>query len=395
MSPHIAPLGPQARLPVPRLLILAEVMVEPESSIAPIAFPRFPDLPAELRLLVWHFALPRRVFEIRRETVPIKENGEPDTTADLDHDPWRIRSSDLAAVLLAPPVLLSVCREARKVASRHGSWKCVGSRPRGVCRVARLKTWFDPSTDTLCFDDSIVQPATGPVAELNGLVTEIGNNPAVTRAYFASSPASSVCVSLSALSGSTGRFLIDQWKRTRGFWFGVPRYLFYHDSIVMHLGRSSKVQQLFGRGVDRCHTLLIDIHDRQKLKQLTELYVEESDPAYFQRRVANWLEDITEPNEEYVEESYADLRNLWLVGQPDEAPNPALALSADKANIKVKPLVEPVAVLGAVQQFNHTHPWCRKIIEDMPDMQLVVHFRLCIMNHEKREGKCCRAADRR
>ncbi|KAI1376060.1 hypothetical protein F4677DRAFT_445774 [Hypoxylon crocopeplum] len=404
-------------------------MVELEGTVA-TTFPRFQDLPAELRLLIWRFALPRRVFEIRRETVSIKEDGEPDVTKDLDHDAWRIRSSDLVAVLLAPPALLSVCREARKYASRSGSWKCVGSRPRGAGRAIRLGTWFDPSTDTLCFDDSDVQHVPGQVTEANGIVTEHINNPAVTRIYFASSPASPICVSLAALAGHSGKFFVVQWKRKRGFWSGVPRYQFYHDSILMHLGRSPKVQEVFGKGVDRCYTVLVDAHDHAKLRQLRQLYVEESDPSYFQvsnqnfsfllncgaavswnmaikelllsndaripsistRRVADWLEDITEPDEGYSEQSHNDLKNLWLKAQ-DDVPSSAFILSANHANIQMRSLIEPGAVLHTIQQFDHTHSWCQDIIKAMPAMQLVVHFRLCITNHDEELDKVTRSLE--
>lgn len=188
-------------------------------------FPRFSSLPAELRLIIWRFALPRRVFEIRRETVCLKQDGEVDVTEDVDHDSWRIRSSDLVAVQLAPPALLNVCREARKFALRSGSWRCVGSHPRGVNRVIRMATWFDPRTDILCFDDSASQLLTRRVTERNGLVTEYTNNPAITRMYFAGSPASPVCVSLAALAGSSGKFLVEQWQRKRGFVRDFLRHL--------------------------------------------------------------------------------------------------------------------------------------------------------------------------
>ncbi|KAI0385368.1 hypothetical protein F5Y04DRAFT_276702 [Hypomontagnella monticulosa] len=360
-------------------------MVELDEATVATSFPQFPQLPAELRLLIWQFALPRRVFEIRRETVSIRKDGEADVLKDLDHDSWRVRSSDLVAVLLAPPALLSVNREARKFASRCGSWKCVGSRPRGVCGVIRLATWFDPSTDTLCFDDSAIQPVPGRPIERDGLVTEHASNPAVTRIYFASSPASPVCVSLAALAGASGKFFVEQWKQKRGFWSGVPQYQFYHDSILMHLGRSPRVQGMFGKGVDRCHTLLIDARDYRKLRQLKELYVEESDPAYFQRRVVNWLEHITDPDKGYIEQSKADLKNVWLKAQ-DDVPSSALVLSPDQATIQTKSLIEPGAVLHTIQQLDHSHDWCKEIITAMPNMQLVVHIRLCITDHDKKHG---------
>ncbi|KAI1418277.1 hypothetical protein F5Y13DRAFT_199344 [Hypoxylon sp. FL1857] len=356
-------------------------MVERLETTVATSFPQFPRLPAELRLLVWRFALPRRVFEIRRETVSIKQDGEADVTKELDHDAWRVRSSDLVAVLLAPPTLLSVCREARKFALRSGSWKCVGSRPRGVGRVIRLTTWFDPSTDTLCFDDSAIQGVTRHITEQNGLAMEHTNNPAVTRFYFATSPASPICISLAALAGASGKFFAEQWKRKRGFWSGVPLYQFYHDSVLMHLGRSPKVQEVFGKGAGRCHTLLVDARDRVKLRQLRKLYVEESDKAFYQRRVATWLDDIIDSNEGYIEQSYKDLQNLWLKAQED-VPSSALVLSPDRANIQMRSLIEPGAVLHTIQQFDHSHDWCKERLKSMPDLQLVVHFRLCITDHD-------------
>lgn len=350
-----------------------------------LTFPRFPELPAELRLLIWRFSLPHRVFEIRQETVPTRQDGEADVAKDLDHDAWRVRNSDLVAVLLAQPALLSACREARKFALLSGSWKLVGSRPRGTGRVIRLATWFDPSTDTLCFDDPVAQFVPGQVRERDGVVLEPANNPAVTRVYFGTSPASPVCVGLAALVGPSGRFFVEQWKRTRGFWSGVPRYQFYHDSILMHLGRSPKVQEIFGKGIDRCHTLLVDAHDRGKLRQLGKLYVEESDPAFFQRRVADFLEDIADPDYGYIDQSHNDLKNLWLGGQ-DDIPSSALVFSEDQTNVQMRSIIEPGAVLDTVQQFDHTHPWSKERINDMPNMELVVHFRLCITNHDKERG---------
>ncbi|KAI0013223.1 hypothetical protein F4779DRAFT_442228 [Xylariaceae sp. FL0662B] len=339
-------------------------------------FPRFAELPPELRILIWQFALPRRVFEIRKETVPVKKNGEPDTANELDHDTWRLRSSDLAALLLAPPALLSVCHEARQVALRFGSWKSVGSRPRGASRVIRLETWFDPSTDTLCFDDTSLQNSSGPPT---------GQNPAIIRFYFCSSPASPLCISLAALSGTPGKFFVEQWQRKRGFWTGVPQYLFYHDSIVMHLDRSPRVQELFGKGLDRCHILLVDTHDRKKLRRLRKLYIKASDPAYFDSKLADWLGDIINSGEGYAEQCYTDLKNLWLKGQPD-IPSSALASSEDRL-IRMRSVIKPGGLLDTIQEFDHEHPWCGKILKTMPPMQLVIHFRLCITNHNTGDGE--------
>ncbi|KAI1388899.1 uncharacterized protein F4822DRAFT_404320 [Hypoxylon trugodes] len=361
-----------------------KVMVDSESAIV-TTFPRFQDLPAELRLLIWRFSLPRRAFEIRRETVSVRLDDEVGDFKDLDHDAWRLRSSDLVAVILAPPALLSVCRESRKIAKRTGSWKCVGSRPRGICRVLKLETWFDPTTDTLCFDDSAIQNIAGQITERNGLQTENTNNPAITRFYFAQSPVSPVCVSLAALAGNSGKFFAEQWnRRLRGFWHGVPQCQYYHDSILMHLGRSPKVQEIFGKGADRCHTLLVDARDYGKLRKLHRLYVDESDTTYSQRRVADWLERVMDPEGDYIEQSQNDLKDLWLKAQ-ENIPFSSIVHSPGRLGNQTRSLLDPGAVLHTIlQQFDHTHPWCQGVIKGMPNMRLVIHFRLCITNHDKK-----------
>ncbi|KAI1769652.1 hypothetical protein GGR53DRAFT_473455 [Hypoxylon sp. FL1150] len=269
---------------------------ENEASVAAAAmaaadettFPRFPELPTELRFLIWELALPRRVFEIRQETATVNSNGEASIdehaiNRSLDHP-------EPIAALLAPPVLLQVCREARKVAMRTGSWKYVGSLSYEKNSIDRLRTWFDPSTDTLCFDNSwAIQSVQGPFREQNGIVMEPGNNPAITRVYFGNSPASPICLSLHALTDVSGKFYAEQWKRRRGFWSGVPRYMFYHDSIRLCLGRSSRVQEIFGKDADRCHTLLVDAHDYAKLQQLRELFLGECNAADTYSDVSNRL----------------------------------------------------------------------------------------------------------
>ncbi|KAI0181500.1 hypothetical protein GGR52DRAFT_583899 [Hypoxylon sp. FL1284] len=342
-------------------------------------FPQFGKLPAELRFLIWRFALPRRVFEIRRETVSIKQDGEVNVSKDLDHDPWRVRNSDLVAVLLAPPALLSVCREARRLALRAGSWKWVGSCPRGAERVSRLATWFDPSTDTLCFDDTFFRSMSTHIQERDGVIIEYCNNPAVTRAYFSTSSPGPICMSLAALAGQSGKFFVEQWKRERGFWSGVPQYQFYRHSIRMHLGRSSRVQDIFGRGAERCYTLLVDANDHNKLRQLGRLYAEESDPDFFKRGVVSFLKHIADPKYGYVEKSYDDLRNVWLKGQEGIPPS-----ASYQTDVRIRSLNEPRPILTKKE---HANVWNRGIIEDMPKMELVVHFRLCTRNHDKKCGR--------
>lgn len=339
-------------------------------------FPRFPELPAELRFIIWGFALPRRVFEIRHETIYMNVDSELEVDKDSYH---RSGPSERVAVLLAPPALLWVCREARKIAQRTGSWKYVGSRCRTHDVIKRLKTWFDPLTDTLCFDDPWA--VEGQIRERDGIIIESANNPAITRVYFGNSPASPVCLGLEVLTVASGKFFVEQWKRKRGFWSGVPRYLFYRESILMHLGRSRRVQEIFGKGADRCYTLLVDAHDRVKLRQLKDLYVDESDPEFFRGETASYLELMLDPSYGYIDRCFRELRNVWLEVQSDDAPDSAMIFE-ENDEILFSLLTEPNRVPGATQQFDHTHAWSKEIIDNMPKMDPVVRFRLCLTNHE-------------
>lgn len=99
----------------------------------------------------------------------------------------------------------------------------------------------------------------------------------------------------------------------------------------------------------------------------------------------NWLEHIIDPEKGYIEESKTDLKNVWLKAQ-DDIPSSAFVLSRNSVFVQMKSLIEPGAVLHAVQQFHHSHDWCKETIAAMPNMQLVVHFRLCITDHDKKHG---------
>ncbi|KAK3938094.1 hypothetical protein QBC46DRAFT_390935 [Diplogelasinospora grovesii] len=77
-------------------------------------FPRFPELPTELRLTIWRLCLPHRVAELDS---PDEEdiNGEAENCGGC----WLTQTSKLNAL---PPVLTRVCRESRMVAMEHAGY---------------------------------------------------------------------------------------------------------------------------------------------------------------------------------------------------------------------------------------------------------------------------------
>jgi hypothetical protein len=110
----------------------------------PHAFPQFQRLPSELRCMIWDWATPGKILELRaahREIV----------------------TSDAPSIQLvgnySPPVTAQVCRESRAVACRGGElvslgdvWICTFRDPFAVSLASeRQWVWFDSSRDSLYF----------------------------------------------------------------------------------------------------------------------------------------------------------------------------------------------------------------------------------------------------
>ncbi|KAJ5323306.1 hypothetical protein N7476_001906 [Penicillium atrosanguineum] len=73
-----------------------------------LTFPGFPDLPAELRLMIWSYSLPHRVVELDMSTQAV---GPP--------LPCGLTLTSTLNGL--PPLISRVCREARAVALQSRS----------------------------------------------------------------------------------------------------------------------------------------------------------------------------------------------------------------------------------------------------------------------------------
>ena len=84
---------------------MVETTLLPEDALT---FPRFPDLPAELRLVVWSYLLPHRVVELDMSTRAI---GPP--------LPGGLTLTSTLNGL--PPLISRVCRESRAVALQSRS----------------------------------------------------------------------------------------------------------------------------------------------------------------------------------------------------------------------------------------------------------------------------------
>ncbi|KAK3898049.1 hypothetical protein C8A05DRAFT_38380 [Staphylotrichum tortipilum] len=93
----------------------ATMSPEKPATLSATEFPRFPDLPTELRLEIWTFCLTgRRVFEMDASVTLYRHAVLPTRAKDYDRCQlvWSHRGQT--------PVIAHVCREAREVAFGRG-----------------------------------------------------------------------------------------------------------------------------------------------------------------------------------------------------------------------------------------------------------------------------------
>ncbi|KAJ5833512.1 hypothetical protein N7474_001823 [Penicillium riverlandense] len=95
---------------------MGETTLLPEEALT---FPRFPDLPAELRLMIWSYSLPHRVVELDMSTQAI---GPP--------LPCGLTLTSTLNGL--PPLISRVCRESRSVALQSRSMVSETEVPKGA-----------------------------------------------------------------------------------------------------------------------------------------------------------------------------------------------------------------------------------------------------------------------
>lgn len=108
-------------------------------------FHRFPDLPLELREMIWDECIPSRLVIPRLESSDGPYADPPPTS------------------LQRPPMISQVCHEARRVALRHGSlirverfrrmslWSRFSYDETGPDALHDYKVWFDTRKDTFSF----------------------------------------------------------------------------------------------------------------------------------------------------------------------------------------------------------------------------------------------------
>lgn len=101
-----------------------------------LTFHRFPDLPLELRLIIWRYCLPHRIVEL-------------DTSIHAIGDPFPCGLTMTSHINGNPPFIARVCRESRAVALRSRSIISEGELPEETqwASVTQIALPIDPSRD--------------------------------------------------------------------------------------------------------------------------------------------------------------------------------------------------------------------------------------------------------
>ncbi|KAI0007542.1 hypothetical protein F4779DRAFT_497816 [Xylariaceae sp. FL0662B] len=109
-------------------------------------FPQFRRFPPEIRSMIWDFAIPGKILEIRELKCPAGQEDDAIVEAEYEFVPRR-----------PPPSIAQVCQESRAVACRSGRLVSLNNlRPETDASgntsswwEDKQWTWFDPSRDTL------------------------------------------------------------------------------------------------------------------------------------------------------------------------------------------------------------------------------------------------------
>jgi hypothetical protein len=361
-------------------------------------FRLFCQLPTELRLIIWELALPRRVFELKACIY------EAERLSGLKHDRTGmcLRAWQAPSVTLKPPTLLRVCREAREVAQRTGSFREIQNpNPeiwlgrRDLTHSESVKLWFDPRLDTLClFSGKLFPLQQYPRNEF------AAPQPSPLHAPFHHNwdqfarDTQTVCFDLEALNSKNPLFLTE-WMDNNDRWTKVKNFRCYLHSVTLHMPKSHSTTQLFGSDADAMSVALVDVEDLEKLQLLRQMYIEESDPALLWPPLAKWLDQIsnTRGQAKYVRELTSDVRNVWLQRistMPRYGKYRAPKTWERLHRIVANEWASSHAIIGAKGR----NPWKRDTLMSMPTFQMMIHVRLCTVDHVGEESCIQVATDR-
>ncbi|RJE21624.1 hypothetical protein PHISCL_06030 [Aspergillus sclerotialis] len=321
-------------------------------------FTCFSFLPAELRIIIWKLCLPTRVTEI-----------DAWTFNSLHCAPWKSQNTFMLNSM--PPVIMSVCREARQVALKEGCYLCFRNKDSknnailtNACRPPCA--WVTPATGILCLDFAIryKHDVKMLVSFHDDLVKKFR---AASISVWFIGKWDGVSDFLSMLSWN----LPDELE-TRKEW------LVNMMSIVIKVPKVLAIELgLFGMNADE-PIKLVDASDHEAIEKYYRLSLKvlaagEKPRWYFYvileqtKRLQRWSEDV---------------KNWWVAAKflkdrelnkdvPDDLWE-GLGKKPDMGTVRrVDFRHHPV---------NHKLPWVKEKLESMPILRPTIMFRLCLLD---------------
>lgn len=341
----------------------------------------FPNLPPELRRLIWLECLPkRRVFELDSPGFHLKY-------------PKCVRYNWSTLESMRPPVITCVCRESRGVAFETGRVDGPDTnyfKEWGLCYPWYIQ-WFDPTTDLIAMHWT-------PEAH-DGLMGTLHEDPTPLLLRYAP-----ICQG-AVISAE----LVCSWDEPTTSHFDMAllctlkSWIVCLDMVMVHVTRAEMVNsQLFGTLGEEL-TQVVDAADVDKMKEFTDLssnsmgsevsatrdfFSEMLEAGSFQDRVAEWKQRSTS----------LWVWHKWLIASEtkfDGISKPT-EIWRRRRRFTQTPDHEPVSLdmldqttytkRGRLDHVDHArftpnkqHPWVRETVAEMPTIRPVFVFRPCPM----------------
>lgn len=355
------------------------------------SFPRFPDLPKELRDEIWRQCLPHRVVELN---LPDQEyllwcvqdrNGQ--SLPDLDHQrgrPCELQSTSRRNC--AAPTIARVCHESRKVALKAAGPTLLDHFPSLSIIADSCRSWADFTRDT-----AHLHWGSG----LSELVAS-GETDLLQKCLESTSKfhTASICADLLDSVHHRNRRIVMDCLVKRPSWSICCAYVWIHATDEAAITKSA----LWGP-LSEERIVLVDARDTKRIAAFRNFWETQGTmkdldtKAFFEACVddvpkIHYLETPTEFLEDLqvrwihdhipFEEANFDVEELqsqvWLSKPENLDGSEDDPRQTDYGDLPGRPFARQL------WSPNRDHPWVQDMLAQMPEIQPTVMFRLCTNN---------------
>ncbi|KAJ6437378.1 Pol [Purpureocillium lavendulum] len=341
-------------------------------------FHQFSSLPLEIRRIIWHHCLPRRVAEVDIPRLDGSDLWEPDR-GQCGQKCWSPETSRRNAV---PPAISRVCRESREVASEVGHWSHYDAFE-GMGRI-----WVQPARDavlhlnwdrTWAIANGNYATAESAVPYFFTMAARERMVPSVRADLFFPFSITEDFSRMSEEEQTEAAIQIDDGNVDGALLVHhAPKTVFVAIAlVVLHSTEEEAMDSgLFGLcGDERIQAVHID--DVPRLRAFSAFWratagdTDKAPGTYFSYMLDN--DNFHKEVECWIERARIQLfGQLWL-----EARTAVFAGIEDPANIWVPPLAAGTQPFNPTNRPNPNHPWARKQLDLLPELVPQVLFRHC------------------